>query len=296
MKWLLLLAAIVVVALLATRSLWRAAPPRPPATASAPEAAPYARTRAVDCEGPAAFRTAAAANARSLTELDWAPFGVAERGWDAYEPVIAAEVGTPCPPQSGSFAAAVATWQDAHGLPASGLVEPATAEKMRVIWMLRRPFVRATRSGQCPAGPDAATLAAAAKGEGFWGKAIVLQPEALAAYRRLAAAARKEVPAARANRQLLTIVSGYRSPAENGARCAGGGCGGPARANCSAHQTGTAIDLYLGAVAGSEPTDSRDPNRSWQAGTPTYRWLVQNARRFGFVGYPYEPWHWEYAG
>ena len=28
----------------------------------------------------------------------------------------------------------------------------------------------------------------------------------------------------------------------------------------------------------------------------TYRWLAANARRFGFVPYVYEPWHWEYVG
>ena len=27
----------------------------------------------------------------------------------------------------------------------------------------------------------------------------------------------------------------------------------------------------------------------------TYRWLVQNAGRFGFVPYVYEPWHWEWV-
>ena len=28
---------------------------------------------------------------------------------------------------------------------------------------------------------------------------------------------------------------------------------------------------------------------------PTYRWLVRNAGRFGFVPYVYEPWHWEWV-
>ena len=30
--------------------------------------------------------------------------------------------------------------------------------------------------------------------------------------------------------------------------------------------------------------------------TPAYRWLVANADRFGFVPYPFEPWHWEWTG
>ena len=29
---------------------------------------------------------------------------------------------------------------------------------------------------------------------------------------------------------------------------------------------------------------------------PAYRWLVANADRFGFVNYPFEPWHWEWTG
>ncbi len=30
--------------------------------------------------------------------------------------------------------------------------------------------------------------------------------------------------------------------------------------------------------------------------TPAYRWLLANARRFGFVNYVFEPWHWEWTG
>jgi LAS superfamily LD-carboxypeptidase LdcB len=27
-----------------------------------------------------------------------------------------------------------------------------------------------------------------------------------------------------------------------------------------------------------------------------YRWLVSNARRYGFINYAFEPWHWEWTG
>ena len=30
--------------------------------------------------------------------------------------------------------------------------------------------------------------------------------------------------------------------------------------------------------------------------TAVYRWMVANAARFGFVNYPFEPWHWEWTG
>jgi LAS superfamily LD-carboxypeptidase LdcB len=42
--------------------------------------------------------------------------------------------------------------------------------------------------------------------------------------------------------------------------------------------------------------NSSDANRLYQTQTPAYRWLVRNARRFGFVNYVFEPWHWEWTG
>jgi LAS superfamily LD-carboxypeptidase LdcB len=51
------------------------------------------------------------------------------------------------------------------------------------------------------------------------------------------------------------------------------------------------LDLYVGG----SPVDTKDSNRAIQVNTPAYRWLVQNAERFGFRPYFYEPWHWEYV-
>ena len=95
---------------------------------------------------------------------------------------------------------------------------------------------------------------------------------------------------------MLTIVSAYRSPAYDAAKCAGGKCNGIAKAKCSAHRTGTAVDLYVGAAPGFSPVSSDDENRLHQTQTPAYRWLVKNAARFGFVNYVFEPWHWEWVG
>lgn len=276
-KWLALLAVLVVVALLATRNIWRLP------EASRPSPRPAA------CAEVPAFAAAAAENARTLKGLAWAPFGAAEQGWDVYEPVIAADIGTACPGDSSGFAAALAAWQQKEGLPATGRVEPEGFETMRVAWMLRRPFVRQTRDGSCPPAASEATLQAARPDEGYWGKTVQLTPQALAAYRRLRDAARKEVPGPK-DRHFLTLVSGFRPPDAVYVR------GGPARAGCSAHRTGTAVDLYVGALPNTDPTSTADANRSFQAGTPLYRWLAANAGRFGFVPYPYEPWHWEYAG
>lgn len=55
----------------------------------------------------------------------------------------------------------------------------------------------------------------------------------------------------------------------------------------SAHQSGRAIDFYLGLS-----NDSRNVARLRK--TPAYKWLAANASRFGFYPYSREPWHWEY--
>ena len=60
-----------------------------------------------------------------------------------------------------------------------------------------------------------------------------------------------------------------------------------ARPGGSAHQSGRAIDLYLGLR-----NDSANVANLRQ--TAAYKWLVANARRFGFYPYEREPWHWEY--
>ena len=55
----------------------------------------------------------------------------------------------------------------------------------------------------------------------------------------------------------------------------------------SAHQSGRAIDFYLG---GSNSSGNVATLRTSRA----YKWMVGNARRFGFYPYNREPWHWEY--
>lgn len=281
-KWLLLVVVVVALALLATRNLWLQ-----PAAAPTP---PRPRPVAEACPQPGRLAAVAAENGRDLTALAWAPFGAPEQGWDVYEPVVMAEVGTRCGGSTPGFASALLAWQGRNGLPATGRLDAATFEKMRIIWMLRRPFVRATRDGSCPPPAALGALQTARPDEGFWGKQVQLTPQALAAYRRLREAARREVPGAANERDFLGLVSGFRPPDAVYAR------GGAARAGCSAHRTGTALDLHVGALPGSDPTSTADANRSWQAATPLYRWLAANAPRYGFVGYPYEPWHWEYAG
>jgi LAS superfamily LD-carboxypeptidase LdcB len=105
------------------------------------------------------------------------------------------------------------------------------------------------------------------------------------------------VPQLTADARLLTIFSGYRSPEYDAARCRNqGNCQGIVRATCSAHRTGLAMDFYLGSAPGFAPDSSDDANRLTISRSPAYRWLVANAAHFGFVNYPFEPWHWEWTG
>jgi hypothetical protein len=297
------IAVVIVLALAIAQRLFAPPLPGPPAAnfapnaaePSAPLAAPPSPAR---CQSSPGYAAASGANAASSVSAQWSAFGRPELGWQVYAPLIAHELGLPCPPQSQAFAAALAAWQAHHRLPASGAMDEATLHALDVTWLLRRPFVTASAHGQCPNPPAPGDLVTAAPSEGYLGKPIQLRPAALAAYRRLVAAARAEVPAIAADPKLLTIVSGYRDPAADAADCAlKGNCDTPARAGtCSAHRTGLAMDLYLGAAPGFSPASSDDVNRLYEARTPAYLWMVANAARFGFAPYPFEPWHWEWTG
>lgn len=96
---------------------------------------------------------------------------------------------------------------------------------------------------------------------------------------------------------LLMPVSGYRSK-EHQARLwekalkKAGGDAKEARKwvappGGSAHQSGRAVDLWLGHGISSK-------NVAAMRGSAVWQWLERNAARFGFYPYGAEPWHWEY--
>jgi D-alanyl-D-alanine carboxypeptidase len=259
-------------------------PPQPAAVSEACEAG----------RADARWRGAAEANRASLATLTWSPFGPPETGWATYAPLVAREIGTACPPDSGAFARRYAQWQAQHKRPPDGVFKPEEFDAMRDALALRRPFVRASSAGQCPGAPDEAALAAARPDEGYGGKVVRLRPGALAAYRRMLAAAQQAGVALQGPR--MRLVSGFRGPTEEAARCIDGSCNTLTRASCSAHRTGLAIDLYLEPAPGADPISSAEENRRHMAQTPEYRWLVANAAAFGFLPYAYEPWHWEWTG
>jgi hypothetical protein len=281
----------------ATSSALPPAPVEPSGNRPAPITSQTLVAPRLGCASTESFAEAARQNTETLSAAAWDVFGRAERGWEIYAPLIQHEIDTACPVASDGFAEALGAWQIGHALAGSGVMDPATLKAMNLLWLRRRPFLAASGHGVCPPPPAPDQLTWASKEEGYSGKPIQLRPAALAAYRALVTAARAEEPTAAADHRLLTIFSGYRDPASDAANCARDhNCGTIAKANCSAHRTGLAMDIYLGAAEGYPPESSADPNRLYQSRTPAYRWLAANAGRFGFAPYPFEPWHWEWTG
>ncbi|GGE10712.1 hypothetical protein GCM10011529_16380 [Polymorphobacter glacialis] len=246
-----------------------------------------------DCTaGPA---PAATANATSFETLAWAPYKRPETGWAIYANKIAAEIGTRCAADTPGFTAALARWQAANKLAPTGVFDLPGFAVMKTKWTLARPFARLMRGGACPEPPDASRLATASPAESYGGKSIQQRADALAAYRRMIASARASLPPG-GDPNWFTIFSGFRLPLDDDVRCIiDNNCYGVVRANCSAHRTGLAFDLHVGAAAGFGPDSSDNSNRRFMTRTLAYRWLVSNAARFGFVNYVFEPWHWEWS-
>ncbi|MEQ1864144.1 MAG: D-alanyl-D-alanine carboxypeptidase family protein [Micropepsaceae bacterium] len=248
------------------------------------------------CGSGQQYATTASQNAATLATTTLTPFGRTERGWQIYAPQVAATIGTSCAPETKRFAATLATWQARNRLRPTGAVDAATLGSLKSHWQQARPFIANFEPGRCPPAAPDESLADIQPWEGWLGKTGKLDASALAALRRMVAAARAADPRIAADRNMLTIVSAFRSPAYDAARCTNGRCNGIAKARCSAHRTGTAVDLFVGAAPGHGPVDSADANRLYLSRTPAYRWLVANAARFGFVNYVFEPWHWEWVG
>jgi hypothetical protein len=301
---LLLIVVLVVVAGEAAVRCARHAPAPPPASGTGPAPQPAHATWKSEptppkpppgpCPSAPSFAAAAAQNVQSLGTAPWSVFRRLELGWEVYAPLVAREIGAACDPRADGFAAALAGWQRTHRLPPTGVMDEPTLQALSTVWESRRPFVAASAHGACPAPP---TVLATALPDESYGPPAQLRPGALEAYRRMVAAARAQEPVLARDRRMLTIFSGYRDPAADAARCViENDCDTIVRANCSAHRTGLAMDLFLGAAPGYTPDSSADPNRLYLSRSNAYLWLVAHAAEYGFVNYPFEPWHWEWTG
>jgi hypothetical protein len=249
-------------------------------------------------DAPEAFVHAAEANARTLEDLDWAPFGQPEKGWQVYDLLVGREIGAACGSGTPAFAEKLAAFQARYQLPADGVFTAATFEVVKGLLQEQRPFIMARLAKICPDAPSEAELVPVPKAaETFEREGRLIRADAFAAYQRMVAAASAELPALKEDPKALTIFSAYRSPDSDAARCdEQGNCDGLRRATCSSHRTGTAIDINVGWIPGVAADSTSPENRLLQTRTAPYRWLVMNAARFGFVNYPYEPWHWEWIG
>lgn len=256
-------------------------------------AAPYATCG----DAPKPFVEAAGKNAESIDTLDWAPFGPHEKGWAIYEILINQEIGTSCGAGTAVFALKLGDFQAKYQLAPDGVFTPATFEVLKGVWQERRPFVMLRVQHLCPDTPSPANLKAVPKDEeAFDRDDRALRADALDAYQQMVAAARRKSGAIATDPNALKVFSGYRDPASDAVRCeTEHNCDGAHRASCSAHRTGTAIDLDVGNMQGVHADDATTDNRMLQTRTPAYRWMVANASRFGFVNYAFEPWHWEYV-
>ncbi|HEY9404027.1 MAG TPA: D-alanyl-D-alanine carboxypeptidase family protein [Pyrinomonadaceae bacterium] len=245
---------------------------------------------------PALASPAEEQNRTLKDSLRWTFGGKQQRGWAIYVPLIQQLIGTDEDAASAGFAESLARWQKRAGLGASGVLDEATLMRMISTWQGQR-----VRSSTYPQ-PDQLLTVPATE---FWDSSRAddlrkVERQTYAAYRRMLAAAMSDSSLQLASRggeldaseKYLKIISAFRSREyQDRLRKLEPGAGRAALAVNSPHFTGRALDLYVGG----EPTITKDPNRALQTQTRAYRWLVRNARRFGFCPYFYEPWHWEYC-
>ena len=243
-----------------------------------------------------AMNLAAEKNARLKTELKWVFGGKAQRGWQIYLPLICRLISTESDAESSDFALALSRWQQSFGLAPTGMLDHNTWSLMVSTWQSQRiKGVVASPSEQLLQAPASDFYDLSRPAE-----LRQVEPQAYAAYQRMAAAAAADPSLGLAitqngdlapSEQFLKIISAFRSPQYQAQlRKQSPRAGRAGLAVNSPHFTGRALDLYVGG----EPASTRDDNRALQTRTRVYQWLVKNAEKFGFYPYFYEPWHWEY--
>jgi len=236
---------------------------------------------------PAVFTEAAMQNVVLRQEVTWTFGGKEQRGWYLYDLLIGKTLNTQHDTVTNTFAAELAHWQKKKGLRADGFLNEDSLMALVSQWQSNRLKTRT------PATPDQLILAPTTD---FYdpGRATELRQverKTYVAYKEMIAAANADLNL-KSTDKYLKIVSAFRSPEyQEQLRQKSPNSGSAGLAVNSPHFTGRALDLYVGG----SPVDTKDSNRAIQVNTPAYRWLVNNAERFGFRPYFYEPWHWEYV-
>jgi len=230
-----------------------------------------------------------------------------ELGWRIQDDTIARFLGfIDYSPDEKTFAEAIARWQRSQSLKGDGILGPETWARLRAALPAdnRERFPARSQPTsfiptpvEAPGGERIKDLTEPRQAElttveGFGGKPVELHRLTAEAWTALVQAARSDGFGA----PLLLPISGYRSVKRQevlwqealrkyGSREEARKWVAPPGG--SAHQTGRAIDFYLGGKNSSE-------NAANLRKLSVYRWLVANAARFGFYPYEREPWHWEY--
>jgi hypothetical protein len=236
--------------------------------------------------GAALFGVAAEENARLQFDLNWTFSAKPQRGWYIYTPLIKRLISASAAPETRAFAQALANWQRAAELLPTGVLDQETWMKMVSVFQSRRIKDRST--------PPSEELKLVPASEFFDPERPenlrYVERQAYTAYEKLVTAATADL-SLDSNESWLKVISAFRSPAYQAQlRRQSPGSGRAALAVNSPHFTGRALDIYVGG----QPVSTNDQNRATQVNTKVYRWLAQNAERFGFYPYFYEPWHWEY--
>jgi len=244
-----------------------------------------------------AFNEVINKNSTLRNELPWTFGGKQQQGWYLYDMLIGKTLDTQHEFDTGDFASALSTWQKRRAISSSGVLDEETLMAFVSQWQSDR------LKDRTPARPDQLITAPSAD---FY------DPERLAELRQVERttydAYKKMITAAIADPSLklahtseaelaptekyFKIVSSFRSPEyQEELRRRSPNAGTAGLAINSPHFTGRALDLYVGG----DPVDTKDSNRAIQVNSPAYKWLVNNAERFGFRPYFYEPWHWEFV-
>ena len=215
-------------------------------------------------------------------------------------PLIAREIRTDLPAgQPRASPRALAAWEAAQRLPGDGMLSDDDFQRHEG----RRPDPPAVRAAQRPQGsaptpPPRPPLEVGRPGEGYGGKQVLLRPARL---RRLAPDGRRRQGRGPADRRrsaqpdhLLRLPQPgrRRRPLRRARATATASSAPPARRTARAWPS-TCTSARRRATA---RTPAPTPTACFMSRTPAYRWLVANADRFGFVHYPFEPWHWEWTG
>jgi zinc D-Ala-D-Ala carboxypeptidase len=261
-------------------------------TSDAVKPAPGADIKAgLATKSSAMFEDAAARNAQLQNSMEWSFGNKLQRGWSLYVPMAANLIGSDFNAAAGSFASRLSLWQKENSIEPTGVLDGVTWSRMISTFQSRRLSNRAHTTpnelitipiSDCYDPTRAEELRKA-------------EPETFAAYKRMVAAAiaDRSLGLQASSEPFLKIISAFRSREyQDQLRRQSPNSGRAGLAINSPHATGRALDLFVGG----EPVSTKDENRAIQTGTPVYRWLVQNAGRFGFRPYFYEPWHWEYVG